>query len=352
MQRSTISLIIEELVQEGWVLEGATGRLPRGRRPTYLRLNEQRVIIGVDIRPIQTTVVLSDINGTFSAQDLFDTPADPAEAIRRIVASIERIRRTSGGKGRHKVEGIGVSVPGRFDSASDRLVFAPNLKWSNVDLRNPIAQATKLDVEIENAANACVLAAIWFDGMESFRNLVVITVSEGIGSGILINGKIASGLSGMAGEFGHVALDPAGPLCNCGGRGCWEVFGSNRAALRYYHEATGNHSNLTFTDLLSLADSGDALACEALEKMAHSLGKGMRMIVAGLAPERILIVGELTRSWNRFGPVIEAEVQSQALRGGSVPQLIPVHEGGRARLRGTVAMVLQKHFGEVAGNAV
>jgi predicted NBD/HSP70 family sugar kinase len=142
---------------------------------------------------------------------------------------------------------------------------------------------------------------------------VVITVSEGIGSGILINGKIASGLRGLAGEVGHVALDPAGPLCNCGGRGCWEVFGSNRSALRYYHEAAGVHSNLKFTDLLSLADSGDAHAREALEKMAHSLGKGMRMIVAGLAPERILIVGELTRPWDRFGPVIGAEVKSQAL---------------------------------------
>lgn len=352
MQRSTISLIVEELVQEEWVIEGATGRPPRGRRPTFLRLNEDRVIIGVDIRPIQTTIVLSDINGTFSAQEIFDTPSDSTEAIQRIVTTIDRIRKVSGGKRRGKVEGIGVSVPGRFDAESDRLVFAPNLKWRDVDLRNPIAKATKVDVEIENAANACVLAAIWFDGMESFRNLVVITVSEGIGAGILINGKIAVGLSGMAGEFGHVTLDPAGPLCNCGGRGCWEVFGSNRAALRYYLESHAEGSGLTFTDLLNLADRGDSRACGALEKMARSLGKGMRMIVAGLAPERILIVGELTRSWDRFGPIIEAEVKSQALPGGSVPQLIPVQEGGRARLRGTVALVLQKHFGEVRGTAV
>jgi hypothetical protein len=96
MQRSTISLIVEELVREGWVIEGATGRLPRGRRPTYLRLNEERVIIGVDIRPIQTTIVLSDVNGNFSSLDQFDTPSDPAEAIRKIVASVERIKKSTG----------------------------------------------------------------------------------------------------------------------------------------------------------------------------------------------------------------------------------------------------------------
>jgi predicted NBD/HSP70 family sugar kinase len=80
--------------------------------------------------------------------------------------------------------------------------------------------------------------------------------------------------------------------------------------------------------------------------MAHYLGRGMRMIVAGLAPERIVVVGDLTRSWHRFGPVIEAEVQAQVLPGGCAPRVIPAHEDGMARLRGTVALVLQKDFGE------
>ena len=96
---------------------------------------------------------------------------------------------------------------------------------------------------------------------------------------------------------------------------------------------------------MSLADQGDARAAKALETMAHYLGRGMRMIVAGLAPERIVLIGDLTRSWQRFGPVIEAEVQAQVLPGGCPPKLVPVHEDGMARLRGTVALVLQKHFG-------
>lgn len=341
LQRSTISLIVEELIEADWVLEGPTGRLPRGRRPTFLRLNNERVLIGVDVRPIQTTVALADVNGKFTAQEVMATPHDPKVAVDGLIQCIQRIRRLCRGK---KIEGIGISLPGRFDHASDRLVFAPNLNWPEYDIRNPVIKATGLEVELENAANACVLAAVWFDRMDECRNLVVVTVSEGIGTGILMNGDLVRGLNGMAGEFGHVPLEPKGPECGCGSRGCWEVFASNRAALRYYLEAGSQANELSFVDLLSLADQGDTRAAKALERMAHYLGRGMRMIVAGLAPERIIVVGDLTRSWSRFGPVIDAEVQEQVLPGGCPPRLVPAHEDGMARLRGTVALVLQKHF--------
>jgi predicted NBD/HSP70 family sugar kinase len=341
LQRSTISLIVEQLMEECWVLEGATGRLPRGRRPTFLRLNDERVIIGVDIRPSQTTVAMADANGKFTSQEMMVTPADPQAGIDAIVASIRRIHAGCGSK---KIEGVGISLPGRFNPGADRLVFAPNLKWRDVDMRRPIAEATGLEVELENAANACVLAAVWFDHLEERRNLVVVTVSEGIGTGILANGQLVRGLSGMAGEFGHVAVDPTGPVCSCGSRGCWEVFASNRAALRYYFEAGAEEEELTFLDLLSRAEQGDERAAQALDTMAHHLGRGMRMVVAGLSPERIVVIGDLTRSWSRFGPVIEAEVRAQVLPGASVPAVTPTHEDGMARLRGTIALVLQKHF--------
>jgi predicted NBD/HSP70 family sugar kinase len=342
LQRSTVSSIVEQLIEERWVLYGATGRLPRGRRPTFLRLNDERVIVGVDIRPTQTTVALADANGKFISQEMMPTPADPEVAVKKLTESIERIMRTCEGK---KIEGIGISLPGRFSPASDRLVFAPNLRWGDFDIHTPIAKATGLEVEMENAANACVLAAVWFDHLEECKNFVVVTVSEGIGTGLLVNGRLVQGMNGMAGEFGHVPLDPEGPVCGCGSRGCWEVFASNRAGLRYYSESGHESGGLSFPELLSRADHGDVRAAAAIERMANYLGRGMRMIVAGLAPERIIVVGDLTRSWHRFGPVIEAEVQHQVLPGGCPPRLVPAHEDGRARLRGTIALVLQKHFG-------
>jgi predicted NBD/HSP70 family sugar kinase len=178
--------------------------------------------------------------------------------------------------------------------------------------------------------------------------MAVVTVSEGVGVGIFSGGRLMRGLNGMAGEFGHVPLDLDGPRCSCGGRGCWEVYASTRAALRYYHESNADGDGPSFQDLLSLAESGDELALKALDRMAHAIGRGARMIVAGVAPEEIVFIGEFTRLWTRLGPVIESEVASAVLV-GSPPKVRPAAaEPSSQRLRGAVALVLQKHFGPSA----
>jgi len=342
LQRSTVSLITEQLIREKWVISGPLGRLPRGRRPTFLQLNDRRAILVVDLRPTTTTIAVSDANGRFLSQQEITTPADSASAV---VQLSEKIRHMISGHPDMGFEGIGVSVPGRFDDNQQRVVFAPNLKWGEFDLRAPLEKATGLQVQLENAANACALAEVWFGHGERARDIVVVTVSEGIGVGIVSNGQLVRGLNGMAGEFGHVPLDLSGPQCGCGGRGCWEVYASNWAALRYYHESNATAKGLTFRHLLSLAESGDAQALKALDRMAQAIGRGMRMIVAGLSPADIIFVGEFTRLWNRVAPVIEGAV-AQAVLVGKPPRVRPAGaDPSSARLRGTVAMVLQKHFG-------
>src|SRR5690242_1376839 len=105
LQRSTISLIVEQLMEEKWVLEGPTGRLPRGRRPTFLRLNDERVIVGIDIRPSQITLALADANGKFTSQETMQTPADSRTAIEALVKAVRRIVSACGTK---KIEGVGI----------------------------------------------------------------------------------------------------------------------------------------------------------------------------------------------------------------------------------------------------
>ncbi|MGC8794994.1 MAG: ROK family protein, partial [Bryobacteraceae bacterium] len=234
LQRSTVSLIVEQLLEDHWVVEGSTGRLARGRRPTFLRLNEQRAAIGVDIRPSRITAALADVHGRFLSQEMFATPAEPGAAVEELGRRLQRLLST------HPdmiFEGVAISLPGRCEPGSGRLVFAPNLKWVPWDLRTPIERATGLQVWLENAANACALAEAWYGDHQGVRDLVVVTVSEGIGAGLLLNGELIRGHNQMAGEFGHVCLDPEGPLCGCGRRGCWEVFASNRAAQRNYSES-------------------------------------------------------------------------------------------------------------------
>jgi predicted NBD/HSP70 family sugar kinase len=236
------------------------------------------------------------------------------------------------------------------DPASQRFVFAPNLGWRETNLKARLQDATGLDVEMENAANACVLSEFWFGAHhEGVKNIIAVTISEGIGVGMILNGQLVTGTSGLAGEFGHVPLNEVGPKCRCGNQGCWEVYASNSAAVRYYTEAAGKTHNgggaeITFPQVLHLAAEGDSNALQALNQMAHYLGKGAAMLITGLAPEAIVFVGEVARAWERIGPTV-AEVANQRSSTHATTRIVASDPAGQPRVRGIIALVLQRHFG-------
>ena len=347
LQRSTVSAIVDQLIEEGWITEGAVGRLPRGRRPRFLHLNVERTgIVGVNLRPEMTTVGLANIDARFEAQRSFPTPADPSAFVRLVARTIASLRTECP---RMVCEGIGVSLPGRVDAAG-RLVFAPNLGWRDVDLRQMLEAATELPVNVENAANACALGEVWFGSHdEHLRHLVAVTVSEGIGVGVLLNGQLVHGANAMAGEFGHMTLDESGPPCCCGKRGCWERYASNSAAVDYYTNSAQpkrgpSEPRLRFEDLLRLAEGGDRSAVEALERMAQFLGAGLATIVTGLAPQLIVVIGEVTSIWDRVGPIVADVLERRALR-ETPTRIVPTDHTTQPRLRGAVTLVIQQHFG-------
>lgn len=339
LQRSTVSQITEQLIGEGWVREGATARLPRGRRPTMLVLNNDLVVFAVDIRPRQVTAATVDLSGRLLSQSILPISHEPSRTIASILQCFARMREASPNK---SFGGIGISVPGRIDPATQKLIFAPNLKWPEFDIKAEIEREAGVPVELENAANACLLAELWLGELDGVRNAVLITISEGLGSGILAEGQIVSGEHGMAGEFGHISIDPTGPLCGCGQRGCWETFASCTAALRYYAESASHAAHIGFHELLGLAEGGDRDAKEALEKQASYIGKGMKMITAALSPTLVLVAGDITSVWDQFAPTIRKEAVS-AMLAGAPPRIEPSHEGEVARLRGAAALIFQRH---------
>lgn len=348
LQRSTVSLIVEQLLKERWVVEGAVGQLPRGRKPRLLMLNTERAgIIGVNVLPSETHIALADLNANFKAQECVTTPADAKEFLKTLCS---RIRELMNAYPKIAYEGVGVSLPGRVDYAAQKLVFAPNLGWRDVDLKTPLERATGLPVQIENAANACALSEVWAGPYEGVQDLIAVTVSEGIGTGVIVNGHLVRGPSGAAGEFGHVPVNENGPPCGCGSRGCWEVYASNAAAVRSYNEGldgSGRDRPATpisnFNDLLVLLEQGDARAAEAIDQIAHYLGSGIAMLVNGLAPSIITIVGEVTRVWGRVGPIVNRVVSERAKTHAGT-RIVPSDATSQPRLKGTIALVLQKHF--------
>ncbi|HSY67110.1 MAG TPA: ROK family protein [Edaphobacter sp.] len=341
LQPSTISAIVEQLINEKWVSEGAMARPPRGRPSTLLSLNDAMVILVADVRPNQAIVALVDLNGRFLGREAVPLVSEPARSVAKIVQSMESMRAAHSDR---SFEGIGISMPGRVDPETQRLLLAPNLKWADYDIKGAIQQQMQLQVELANAANACLLSELWSGRLDGIRNAVLITVSEGIGGAILANGQIITSRSGLAGEFGHSPIDPTGPVCGCGQRGCWEVFASSTAALRYYAELDPKGRVNNIHDLLRLTEEGDPTAITAVTRQATHLGRGLRLVTAALAPEVVLITGDLTTSWARFGPIIQKEMESTMLA-GTPPALGITKDGELSRLRGAAAVVLQRHSG-------
>jgi predicted NBD/HSP70 family sugar kinase len=353
MQRSTVSAIVGQLIQEGWLTEGACGTTACGPKPRVLHLNVERAgVIAVDVQQDTTRVGLAGIDARFLMQTTWPTPGAPAvfaEALARTVDSFQKAHPDV------VCEGMGVSVPGRVDAAG-RLIFAPNLGWGVVDLRK-LLEDFSCPIVIENAASACALAELWFGRhAEDVRDLVAVTVSGGIGVGLLMNGQLVRGAgTAMAGEFGHVTLDASGPACGCGKSGCWEQYASNAAAERHYEclngrrpsdqrRSPGSRSAVGYAEILSLADAGDALAHETLERQAHYLGVGIAGLVTGLAPQILVVVGDVTGAWHLVGPIVADVVARRSLRQAATV-VLPSDSATQPRLRGAVTLIVQQFFG-------
>lgn len=345
LQPSTVSVIISQLIDEGWVVPGSLGRLPRGRRPTFVTLNDRHVTLAIDLRPGKANLAVVDINGKILGRetagfelDAGSTPEEARKAIAHIAKAARTLRATFGDR---VFQGLGVSVSGRVDQRTHRLLFSPNAPWSQIDLYAELQRVLGTPIEMDNAANACLVAERWFGNFSDVSNMLAISVSEGIGAGMLVDGRVVRGRDDMAGEFGHMPMEESGPVCRCGSVGCWETFASNRAGLRYYSELAPESTLASFQELLDLALKGDIRALRSIDKMMAYLARGLAMLTAGLAPEVIIIVGDCTALWPRICPLIESQLIAKSFT-SRTPRVVAAMDGDAARLRGAAALVLHK----------
>ena len=349
LQRSTVSLIVEELRVDG-LIEEVSGESTGGRPPILLSLRTaDAVAIGVDVGTNKTIVATSDLAGRVLQEESFDTNPDAETTTRLIIDRANKLLRRNNGT----IEGIGVSLPGLVNSDGTEL-FVPTFNWRDIPLAKDINAGTGLPVTIDNDANAAALAELWFGRPEirEVRDFILVLVEDGVGTGIVFDGQVYRGENGAAGEFGHMTIGQGAPVaCASGSRECWEAFASERSALARYKNGSrslNGAADITFSDLIDQALRGEGAARTALKETASFLGIGIANLIRGLAPEAVIVGGPIVRSWPVIADDIKTTVETTICRGLPSTRIIASTLGPEPTLMGAISLVLASKFASVS----
>ena len=353
--RGMVTSLVNELLLDGMLYEGATVDSPRGRRPQMLFVHTRgRLVISVDVRFSRTIVMLGDISGTSIASTMFDTVVDPVHFVDLLEQHVRRLLSAHDDAG--TVLGLGLILPGIVDYETGRVLNSPHLGWRNIDVRDALSAALDMPVFVENAPIACALAHMWLSqrGGAEANDFVYLSVADGVGTGVVSNGQVMHGTRNSAGEFGHVPLSADGPMCHCGGRGCLEAYVSDLATVVRYlgkefspetARSIVDASGLTVEEIVRRANAGEARAIAAVEATGRYLAAGLAVIVNALSPATICVGGDITGAWDLIEPILTGTIRKRALTdvAGATPV---VHEkgGAEARLRGATALVAAPRF--------
>ncbi|GAA2741134.1 ROK family transcriptional regulator [Kitasatospora cinereorecta] len=201
---------------------------------------------------------------------------------------------------RERTRHLGIAVSGDVDRAAGRVRYSVLPGWRDVPLAEAVAKATGLNVTVENDVKALTVAEHWFGEGIGTEYFALVTIGAGIGSGLVVNGQLITGAYGVAGEMGHLSIDPAGPVCHCGQTGCVEAIASSDAIRDAVRAATGDE-DLDFDGVVQLARSGNPAARDAFARAGRAIGTGIAILVNLLGPERVVVTGEGLDTYDLFG---------------------------------------------------
>jgi predicted NBD/HSP70 family sugar kinase len=327
LRPGTVSVVVNRLVKAGFVYEAEEAPSNGGRRAVYLQVNaEKAYAVAISIGVHQSVYMVSDFNGRVLSQHTFRTEKNAEPFLTHMAKEIASHLKSHDAKTQFRA--VGVSVPGLLDRAQGIVVFSPNLEWNDVPVRRLLERELRLPVFVENDANAAALSELWYGPLEisNAHSMLFVLIVEGIGTGFILNGDLHIGTRIGSGGFGHIPIDPQGPACSCGNVGCWEALASDDATLKRFRREHPNRSAEvdSLHDLISLALNGDTEAEQEILKTATLIGKGLRALAHGLAPEVIVIGGQITEAWPLIEPILKQQLRSGYLiEGVSLPRLRP-----------------------------
>lgn len=352
LHRSTVSVIIDDLVSSGLIVEIGEGTSSGGRKPTMYKLRTGTpVAIGIDVTPRTTTIAVADLAGTLLEQETFSTSCDIDFMTGQILTRVKSLAL----KFQSFDLEIGMSVPGLVDQELGKIFHVPYFNWSDWNICDLLASETKLRVIVENDANATSLAELWF-GHEKVRKtdtFVMVLVGEGIGTGIIFDGQIYRGEKGAGGEFGHMIAGKNAPIdCSCGSRECWEAYASEKAIIQRYRNLLKQddmkENGIEIQNVIELAINGEKHATAALKETAYYLGNGISNLMVGLSPQIVVVSGKITQAWDLFSDELNRISERSILAGLPATELVPSALGDAPTLIGAVGLVLARKFGSAS----
>ncbi|MEH7378863.1 ROK family protein [Bacillus sp. JJ1533] len=288
LNKTTVSTLVTELLEEDLIFESGPGVSSGGRRPVILHFNKDAgYAIGIDIGVNYILSILTDLKGNILAEKNQTLTRTTYATVMSNVQDMIQSLMDEMPKSRYGIVGIGVGVPGLVNNEG-AILLAPNLGWSNIQLKEDLEKIYEIPIIIENEANAGGIGEQQFGEGQDQENILYISAGIGIGVGIIVNKELYKGKNGFSGEMGHMIIDINGKRCNCGSRGCWEAYASEQALLEMADQIVDS-----LEELIQLAKNGDEKAKEMFDEIGNYLGFGINNIINTFNPEQVIIGNRL-----------------------------------------------------------
>ncbi|MFP7170258.1 ROK family transcriptional regulator [Terribacillus sp. 7520-G] len=335
----TVSVIVKELIEQGLVEERKLGTSSGGRKPTMLHIRTDGLfVIGVDAGPGTVDCILTTLTG-----EILGYISHPLH-VRKNKDFLYQVEQTiqqlldDHAMQRERIIGIGVAMHGVVDAGNGISQIAPLLGLRHIPIKQELEDRFGIPVKVDNDARAMALGEAWFGGCNMEDSIVAVNVGRGIGAGIIIQGKLFHGAAGLAGELGHMSIDPNGEKCACGNRGCLQTLASGPSIARIAGLPDGEA-------VYKAAQAGEEAARIVLEQAGRMLGIGLVNLIHLLNPDRIILGGGVMGSEAFLLPPLKEEIISRALTEEAAQTEIMVSKHGvYATALGAAALQLADLF--------
>jgi glucokinase len=312
----------------------------------------QRLAFGIDLGGTQLRAAVVDCDGAMLSRAAIAT--DVAGGPRQVVEQIKQLcAQVCSAEQRPHIAGVGVSAPGPLDSDTGTVLGIPTLPgWQDMPLGAILAEQFGLPVIVENDGIAAANGEWKFGSARGLSHFVYVTVSTGIGGGVVVDGHLLHGRRGMAGHVGHMVVVSGGPVCSCGAHGCFEALASGSALGRAGREAAAAHpasllaahapGSITARDIVEAARAGDRLALTLLDREAAWLGIGFCNLLHLYSPQAIIMGGGVSQAFDLLLPGIASVVRSSAMPAFRDAQIVAATLGDNAGLAGAASLVWER----------